>query len=60
MKNLYAAASLKDNMTGCVTLQNKTQKFCFAAGSKGLLELKTELLSKGMSDAEAEEYLRTL
>jgi hypothetical protein len=32
----------------------------FADGSKGLLELKEELLQRGMSDAEAEVYLRTL
>jgi hypothetical protein len=32
----------------------------FADGSKGLLELKEELLQRGMSDAEAEAYLRTL
>ena len=32
----------------------------FATGSKGLLDVKSELISRGMSDAEAEEYLRTL
>lgn len=38
----------------------KTSQPSFAAGSKGLLELKKELQQKGMSDADAEEYLRTL
>ena len=38
----------------------KTSQPSFAAGSKGLLALKKELLAKGMSDAEAEEYLRQL
>ena len=32
----------------------------FAAGSKGLLSLKQELLAKGMSDEKAEAYLRQL
>lgn len=39
---------------------DKTLQPSFAAGSKGLLELKKELQQKGMSDADAEEYLRTL
>lgn len=32
----------------------------FADGSPLLQELKQELLAKGMSDEEAEEYLRTI
>lgn len=38
----------------------KTSQPSFATGSKGLLELKKDLQQKGMSDAEAEEHLRTL
>jgi hypothetical protein len=36
----------------------KTSRPSFAASSKGLLELKKELQQKGMSDDEAEEFLR--
>jgi hypothetical protein len=32
----------------------------FAEGSTGFLELKKDLLQKGMSDAEAEAYLRQI
>jgi hypothetical protein len=38
----------------------KTSQPSFAEGSKGLLELKKDLQQRGMSDAEAEEHLRTL
>jgi len=36
----------------------KTSRPSCAASSKGLLELKKELQQKGMSDDEAEEFLR--
>ena len=38
----------------------KTSQPSFADGSKGLLELKQDLLARGMSDKKAEAYLRQL
>ena len=37
-----------------------TSRPSFAASSKGLLALKQELLARGMSDDEAEEFLRMI
>ena len=48
------------NIPDAPDASTKTSQPSFAAGSNGLLELKKELQQKGMSDADAEEYWRTL
>ena len=55
-----AVLAFLSNIPDAQDVSTKTLQPSFAAGSKGLLELKEELLQRGMSDAEAEAYLRTV